>query len=125
METMKVEVNDLSLLVYLMVVNHKPFAKVMHKWSGCDEEVYKEKDEIELLENALTNITNAHFIPNMFYHYFDGKRTQRILEMFGKYKYSEVDVLRGVFIWIPADTWTEEEKARLIKLKKEYIDEVE
>lgn len=119
-------VGDLSLMVYLTVINSKKLEDIMVKWSGCDKEVYTENVLVDIYQSALSDITNAYHIPSMFYHYFDGKKTQKILETFGKYKYSEIEALRTPFFWIPVKTWDKEDHERLVKLKKEYIgDEIE
>ena len=90
-------VSDLSLTVYLTVINSKKLEDTMVRWSGCDKEVYTENVLVDIYQSALSDITNAYHIPNMFYHYFDGKKTQKTLEMFGKYKYSEIeDILEDV-----------------------------
>lgn len=120
------KVNELSLLIYLIACNHVSLPKVMAKWNGyTDEEYYKdEKVQIELYEQALSDISSVYHIPFLFFKYFEAKKTQKILEIFGKYKYSEIDVLKSPLFWITKDTWSDEDKERLKQLRKEYIDKV-
>ena len=118
------KVSDLSLLVYLTVINRKELEDIMSKWSGCNKEVYTENVLVDIYQSALSDITNAYHIPNMFYHYFDARKTQKALEMCGQYKYSEIDVITSPFIWIPIKTWYKEDLNRLKELKTKYIDNI-
>lgn len=117
------EVSDLNLLVYLSVINSKKLEDVMVKWSGNPKDIYTEKLIIEIYENAIINITNVYYIPSIFYHYFDAKRTQRAGQYLGdKYKYSDIEVLQSTLFWIHTNIWSNEDKERLKRLKKEYIE---
>ena len=119
-------VGELSLLIYLTVVNHVSLPKVMAKWNGyTDEEYYKdEKIQIELYEQALCEIDSIYHIPMS--QYFESKRTQRMFKLFDKkYKYSEITALTAPLYWITKDMWSDEDRERLKELRKEYIDKVE
>lgn len=117
-------VGELSLLIYLTVVNHVSLPKVMVKWSGyTNEEYYKdEKVQIELYEQTLCDINSVYHIPLLLYKYFEAKKTQKIFNLFGG-EYSEIDVLKSPLFWITKDIWSDEDKERLKELRKEYIDE--
>ena len=117
------KVEDLSLLIYLTVINHVSLPKIMAKWSGyIDEEYYNENVQIELYKTAISDINNSYHIP--ISKYFESKRSQKVSELFNeKYKYSEIEALKSCLFWIHTNVWSDEDKKRLKELKKEYIDE--
>ena len=120
------KVNELSLLIYLTVVNHVSLSKVMAKWNGyTDEEYYNnEITQIDLYEGALCDIDRVYHIPMS--KYFESKRTQTMFKLFDKnYKYSEITALTAPLYWITKDMWSDEDRERLKELRKEYIDKVE
>ena len=114
------KISDLSLLVYLAVVNHKSLPKVMSNWSGCEESFYNEKEQVELIENTISEISSVYHCPLMFHHYFEAKRYQKISKDIGKFEYTDLDVVRSPLHWIEIKTWDEEDTKRLKELRKEY-----
>ena len=116
-------ISDLSLLVYLTVVNKKPLPKVMSKWSGCDESVYTEEEQLELVENTVSEISSIYHCPRMFYSYFDAKRLQKATWGLS-FQYTDLVVAKSPLHWIETKTWDGEDINRLKELKKEYIDMV-
>lgn len=117
-------ISDLSLLIYLAVVNHKHLPKVMSKWNGfCDESVYTESKQVELVENTIAEISSIYHCPRMFYSYFEVKRHQRLMEGF-RFQYTDLDVAKSPLHWIEVKTWDEEDINRLKELRKEYIDNI-
>ena len=118
------KVSDLSLVIYLSVVNCQDLPKVMVKWNGyCKEEDYNEKIQIELYQDALIDITRKYHIPNLLYPYFESKR----IASYGDFSENkkEINALKSPFHYILKKTWDEEDYERLVKLKKEYIDVLE
>ena len=117
-------ITDLSLLVYLSAINNKDLPKITSKWSGCDESVYSETLQRNLYENTIIEITREHYIPDLFYHYFNIKSSkQNLARIFENMPYSEADVLKSTLHWIPIKIWSNEEREKLKELQKEYIDE--
>lgn len=113
------KVEELSLLIYVAIINGKKLPEVMNKWSGCEPEVYTEQVQINLCQTALSDISKEYHIPSLLYHYFEAQRISKFLQ-----DSSELTSLESVFRWIPVKIWSDEDKERLKAIKKEYIDEV-
>ena len=113
-------ISDLSLLIYLAVINHRPLPKVMSKWSGYDESFYTEQEQVELVENTVSEISSIYHCPRMFYSYFEAKRRQKAMKEL-KFQYTDLDVVRSPLYWIEIKTWDEEDTNRLKELRKNIL----
>lgn len=123
----KHQTEELSLLVYSATINNKSLPKVMSKWTGCPEEEYTDSLQVSLYQTTIIDITRGYHIPNLMYQYFESKRITSFCDWSDDWSENkkELEALKGALRWIPVKMWSDEDRDMLIKLKKEYIDEIE
>lgn len=113
---MKQIVSELSLLIYLSIMNYKDLGQVLSEYTGCEKETYTEKLLIELVQDALADISRYYHIPTLLTNYFRIKREYELLDL------PELSILIAAMHWIPVMVWSEKDTERAKKLKKEYIE---
>lgn len=113
---MKQIVSELSLLIYLIIINYKDLDQVLSEYTGCEKETYTEKLLIELVQDALADISRYYHIPTLLTEYFRIKKVYKLLGL------SELSILQATMHWIPITVWSEKDTERAKKLKKEYIE---
>ena len=118
------KIDEISLLVYLFSrSNKKGFKKVLSKYSGCSEEVYTERELINLCQKAIIQISRKYHIPGLFYEYFDSKTRWETYSKLYNEPYSELDTLGNTLFGISPKIFDEEDKTRIKELKEKYIEE--
>lgn len=116
---------ELSLLVLLSRGSKDKLIKLMCKYTGCEPEVYTDKELIRLMESAIVDISGKYHIKNLMFEYFDAKnKWQSYASMFpNRYTYNELDVVSCVILFIKIKDFDEEDKVRIEELKKKYLEE--
>ena len=116
---------ELSLLVWLSRGSKDKLIKLMCKYTGCDKEVYDDKEIIQLMELTIIDISRKYHIKNLMFEYFEAKnRWQDRASLFpSKYTYSEIDVLSSVILSITKKVLDEEDWNTIEELKKEYLED--
>ena len=114
--------DKLSLLVWLSRGSKDKLIELMCNYSGCDREVYTDRQLIRLMENAIFDISRKYHIKGLMYSYFEAKnRWQDYALLFpNKYTYSEIDTLASVILSITKSTFDEEDWNTIEELKKYY-----
>lgn len=113
---MKQEVSELTLLIYISIINHKDLGQVLSEYTGCEREIYTEKVLTELVQSALADISRCYHIPTLLTNYF---RIQKEYELLG---FSELGKLQTTMHWIPIKVWSKEDTEIIKRLRKEYIE---
>ena len=117
--------DKLSLLVWLSRGSKIKLVYLMSKYTGCEPEVYTEKELIRLYEKAIIDISSKYHIKNLMYIYFDAKnRWQNYASMFpNRHTYSDLDALSAVILSILPATFDDEDLTKLKELKEKYLEE--
>lgn len=116
---------ELSLLVWLSRGSKDKLIKLMCKYTGCEPEVYDDKEIIKLMELAIIDISRKYHIKNLMFEYFDAKdKWQSYASVFpNKYTYNEINVVSSVILSIKIKTFEEEDLNTINELKKEYLED--
>lgn len=119
----KIEIQELSLLVWLSRGSKKKLIELMCEYSGCKEEDYSDKELRTLMQHCIQDITQKYHILGLWWEYFNAQnRWQDYAEMFpNKYTYSELDALSAVILSIKPSVFDEEDKVRIEELRKKYV----
>ena len=115
---------ELSLLVWLSRGSKETLIKLMCEYTGCDKEVYNDKQVIRLMENAIIDISRKYHIKGLVYSYFEAKNRWQDYAFFfpKKYTYSEIDALSSVIFSITKNVFDEEDWNTIERLRKEYLE---
>ena len=117
--------DELSLLVWLSRGSKEKLIELLCKYTGCKAEVYTDAELINILENAIADISRKYHIKGLMYSYFSAKnRWKDCATLFPKkYTYSELDPLSAVILSITKKVFDEEDWNTIETLKKEYLED--
>lgn len=118
----KITIDRISLLMWIASRRNTPTAKILSRFTGCDEKIYTENKIIKLYQNAISDISRKYHLPGLFFNYFETLNQYKYMNEMFKSHYTEIDVLEGVLFGITRDKFDDEDKERIDELKEKYVD---
>ena len=118
-----VEIDEISLLVWLSRGNKKELVKALSKWTGCKEECYPDEHLIELMRKSIADISRKYHLRGLFFEYFYELKNWQTYASFYNKPFDESIVLGSTLFSIKPSDFDEEDRKTILELKQYYVEE--